>query len=63
MLMEKLRNTSDDSRCVNAKIERGLLLLPKSETQIKPRNCQEKCEVSGKLGMQFFKKKLAQLEE
>lgn len=42
MLMEKLRNTSDDSRCVNAKIERGLLLLSKSETQVKLRKHHRK---------------------
>lgn len=40
MLMEKLRNTSDYSRCVNAKIEKSLLLVSESEIQVKPSKLQ-----------------------
>lgn len=38
--MEQLRNTSDYARCVNAKIENSLLLVPKSEIWVKPRKLQ-----------------------
>lgn len=57
MLMEKLRNTSDDSRCVNAKIERGFVTFIQMRNTSEAQKTPEKCEVSGNLGMQFLKKK------